>query len=78
MGESAFTEAHHGDLVGEIANTLSGRARRHFGDGLNIAPPRLLVRPAEAASRIVPYAIPLRWHGYDADLIIQMAGARED
>lgn len=81
MGETVFTDERHGDIVGEIANTLSGRARRHFGEGLRIAPPRLLdaaplaERPAEAppgAAR--PYAIPLRWHGYEAHLVVQLTG----
>eukprot|EP01034_Spumella_vulgaris_P010836 gene10836-13756_t len=41
MGESVFTDDRHADIVGEIANTLSGRARRHFGEGLSIAPGQL-------------------------------------
>lgn len=76
MGETVFTDERHGDIVGEIANTLSGRARRHFGDGLRIAPPRLLdaARSAELpAGTTRPYAIPLRWHGYEAHLVVQLA-----
>lgn len=77
IGETVFTDERHGDIVGEIANTLSGRARRHFGEGLHIAPPRLLdaARPADlppGATR--PYAIPLRWHGYEAHLVVHLAG----
>lgn len=75
MGESVFTDDRHGDIVGEIANTLSGRARRHFGEGLQIAPPRAL----DAASSLPaippgcrPYAIPLCWHGYEARLMVQL------
>lgn len=75
MGETVFTDDRHSDIVGEIANTLSGRARRHFGAGLDISPPRLLADtgrpfPARAATR--PYAIPLRWHGYEANLVVQL------
>lgn len=75
MGESVFTDERHGDIVGEIANTLSGRARRHFGEGLGISPPRLLEYPSsgiEAMAHSLPYAIPLRWHGYEANLVVHL------
>lgn len=75
MGESDFTDERHGDIVGEIANTLSGQARRHFGEGLQIAPPRL-ADPANDRlpddGERPPYAIPLRWHGYEASLIVHL------
>jgi chemotaxis protein CheX len=75
MGESVFTDERHGDIVGEIANTLSGRARRHFGEGLGISPPRLLDYPNtifEVQAHSLPYAIPLRWHGYEANLVVHL------
>lgn len=75
MGETVFTDERHADIVGEIANTLAGRARRHFGEGLAISPPRLVeretaARPAE--ERSLPYAIPLDWLGYAAHLVVQL------
>ena len=76
MGESVFTDDKHGDIVGEIANTLSGRARRHFGEGLEISPPRLAetaTASIETGSGHRPYAIPLLWHGYEASLLVQLA-----
>lgn len=83
IGEKQFTEDRHRDLVGEIANTLSGRARKHFGEGLEIAPPTTLSAPAAspdgetAPAAGAPYAIPLLWHGYAADLVVALApGAR--
>lgn len=75
MGESVFTDDRHADIVGEIANTLSGRARRHFGEGLSISPPRLLGDDPRLFAAIPdsrPYAIPLLWHGYEANLVIQL------
>lgn len=81
MGESVFTDERHGDIVGEIANTLSGRARRHFGEGLGISPPRLLDYPNnvfEAQSHSLPYAIPLRWHGYEANLVVHLEGRKSE
>jgi chemotaxis protein CheX len=78
MGESIFTDERHGDIVGEIANTLSGRARRRFGEGLGISPPQLLNYPLttyEPTAHNTPYAIPLRWHGYEANLVIHLQPA---
>lgn len=74
MGEEVFTEDRHADMVGEIANTLAGRARRHFGESLAITPPRLVSRnaPESIAACASSYAIPLTWHGYEADLVIQL------
>ena len=79
IGDSEYTSERQGDLVGEIANTLSGRARRHFGEGLEISPPRLLQAGDEAGpARLagLPYAIPLSWHGYEANLVVQLEGGR--
>lgn len=77
VGEQQFTDERHRDLVGEIANTLSGRARRHFGEGLEIAPPQTFASAAAAVERspLAAYAIPLTWHGYAADLVVQLAAA---
>lgn len=77
VGEQQFTEDRHRDLVGEIANTLSGRARKHFGDGMEIAPPQTLQGVAGgplavAGQGATPYAIPLLWHGYAADLVVTL------
>lgn len=74
-GERNYGDEHHADLVGEIANTLSGRARRHFGERLQISPPRAF-RSGEQAprgqARSAPYAIPFTWNGYAADLVVSL------
>jgi chemotaxis protein CheX len=78
MGETVFTDDRHADIVGEIANTLSGRARRHFGEGLHISPPRLLKAGQARLLRqpgSPPYAIPILWHGYEAGLVVQLQAA---
>jgi chemotaxis protein CheX len=75
MGEQEFSEEKHRDIVGEIANILSGRARRHFGEGLRISTPAAYCgRGADIAprARSAPYAIPFRWRGYDADLVVHL------
>ncbi len=79
IGDSEYTDERQGDLIGEIANTLSGRARRHFGEGLQISPPRLL-QPGDSGElprpNSLPYAIPLTWHGYEANLVVQLEAGK--
>ncbi len=77
-GESVFTDERHGDIVGEIANTLAGRARRHFGEGLGISTPQLLdysITTFQPLAHSLPYAIPFLWHGYEANLVIHLETA---
>ncbi|AYH44284.1 chemotaxis protein CheX [Azoarcus sp. DN11] len=63
------------DVVGEIANMMSGRARRHFGEELAISTPASRLRtaaptPVQAAG--APFAIPLRWHNFEANLVVHL------
>jgi chemotaxis protein CheX len=75
LGEQDYSDASHRDIVGEIANQMTGQARRHYGEGLDIRPPRVLMR--EQASRSVsagapPFVIPLSWDRYEAQLLVAM------
>ncbi len=75
MGEQEFSEEKHRDIVGEIANILSGRARRHFGEGLRISTPAAFSgrdASVKRRARSAPYAIPFRWKGYEADLVVHL------
>jgi chemotaxis protein CheX len=75
IGERDYTDDKHRDLVGEIANTLSGRARRHFGEQLGISPPRtfgMVSCSLDRRAASAPYAIPLTWNGYAADLVVHL------
>jgi chemotaxis protein CheX len=75
MGERDYSEASHRDIVGEIANQMSGYARRHFGEGMEISPPRVITRGRDRASaggEAVPFAIPMRWENYQAHLVVRM------
>ena len=75
MGERDYSDASHRDIVGEIANQMSGYARRHFGEGMAISPPVVLTqrRPAGPASdAAAPFAIPMSWDGYEAHLVVSM------
>lgn len=79
LGEGDYSDASHRDIVGEIANQMSGYARRHFGQRMDISPPRILTphsrRPDGSTLKVAPYAIPLSWDGYEAHLVVQMANA---
>ena len=79
IGESDYSDASHRDIVGEIANQMSGYARRHFGEGMQISPPQVLAgRMPTAAAAVTgggdfaPFAIPMSWDGYEAHLVVAM------
>lgn len=75
MGDKSFSEASHLDLVGEIANTLSGRARKHFGETLCIDPPKAFLgahEPVMSSGPGKPYVIPFTWRTYEGGLVVNL------
>lgn len=64
------------DAVGEIANTIAGNARRHFGSALDISVP-VTACDADAAGgvRARPFVIQLRWGGHDGVVIVDLEAA---
>lgn len=75
MGERDYSEASHRDIIGEIANQMSGYARRHFGEGMDISPPRLLTDRRMVATTGAPFVIPMNWDCYEAHLVVDMLPA---
>jgi chemotaxis protein CheX len=78
LGESDYSDASHRDIVGEIANQMSGYARRHFGEGMQISPPEVLApRRGENVPQglAAPFVIPLLWDRYEAHLVVAMTRA---
>ncbi len=66
------------DTVGEVANTIAGNARRHFGGGLEISVPITMRGAAEhikAAVRARPFAILLRWRSHEAAVVVDLEPA---
>lgn len=64
------------DAVGEIANTIAGNARRHFGRGLDISVPITVSGPSthiKAAVRARPFVIALNWRGHEAAVVVDIA-----
>lgn len=73
IGESDITEASMRDLVGEIANTISGNARSEYGENFMISVPIVIqgipgeiYLPKDARS----YVIPIVWNKYTAAIVI--------
>lgn len=73
LGETEMTHENMCDLVGEVANTLSGNARREFGKDFMISVPVVVV--GEPENIVVPehlrsFVIPINWRSYEAFLVI--------
>ncbi len=73
MGEPDDTEANIIDLVGEIANTISGNARKEFGSDFHISVP--VVFQGAPKSMILPkdersFVIPIEWHSQVSEIVI--------
>jgi len=72
MQETDMSHANLCDLVGEVANTLAGNARRDFGQQFQISVPEVVSGREgrleyPAAGR--PIIIPIEWRNYHARLI---------
>lgn len=75
-GERDTSEANLLDGIGEVANTIAGNARRHFGKELEISVPitlRGLSDNIRAAVRTRPFVIALTWRQHDALVVIDVA-----
>jgi chemotaxis protein CheX len=75
VGETDVSDNNLCDLVGEVANTISGNARVNFGPNFMISVPIVVKGNAEAIQvprNIKAYVIPLRWHKHDAALVVSL------
>jgi chemotaxis protein CheX len=73
MQEPDLSHENLCDLVGEIANTLSGNARRDFGHQFQISVPAVVTgrdRDLSYPSSSRPIVIPIDWRNYHARLIV--------
>ncbi len=73
MKESDQGEENLVDLVGEVANTIAGNARREFGDEFNISVP--FVFKGSPENVILPkdkhsFIIPITWKNNKAAIVI--------
>jgi len=63
------------DLVGEVANTISGNARRDFGRDFVISVPSVL--SGERPEVALPpgarsFVIPINWRSHSAKLVVSL------
>lgn len=78
MGEPDRSEEQLLDVVGEIANTIAGNARKHFGQGLEISVPITIHGTSDsirAAVRTRPFVISLHWRNRDAMVVVDIERA---
>jgi len=73
MNESDVSHQNLCDLVGEVANTISGNARRDFGRDFAISAPEIVAGhskhvPSPAGCR--PIVIPINWRSHSAKLVV--------
>jgi chemotaxis protein CheX len=78
-GEADTSEDNLVDLVGEVANTIAGNARRELGKEFLISVPMVVEGapshihlPQEQRS----YVIPLSWRNYQAAVVISLSDSR--
>lgn len=76
VGEGDYSDASHRDIVGEIANQMTGYARRHFGETMDISPPRVIAAKEpmpELSHQGTQFVIPLVWDSYESSLSVHMS-----
>jgi chemotaxis protein CheX len=76
LGEIDCTDENFGDLVGEVANTISGNARKTFGPEFGISVP-VVIKGANQTIKvpraIKSYVIPMHWQRDEAALVVGLA-----
>jgi chemotaxis protein CheX len=73
MNESNVSHENLCDLVGEIANTISGNVRRYFGKDFQISVPTVVsgdAQPANIPAACRPVVIPINWRSHVAKLVV--------
>ena len=72
MQETDCSEDTILDLVGEVANTISGNARRDFGKSFVISVPTVVAHNPEKVTPPHPrcYVIPINWRAHSAKLVV--------
>jgi chemotaxis protein CheX len=75
-GRTEITEKIMADVVGEVANTISGNARRAFGHEFLISVPRM-IHGKEGANTLRlgerAFIVPIAWRQYQAALVVSLS-----
>ncbi|MDR0565105.1 MAG: chemotaxis protein CheX [Azoarcus sp.] len=75
MGEQNRLEDRLLDATGEIANTISGNARKHFGETMEVSVPTTQATDANWLKSVVPphsYVILVKWKQYRASVVVDI------
>jgi len=75
MQESDFSHETMRDLVGEVANTISGNARKDFGRDFVISVPSVVSgeKPGiPAGPNVRSFVIPINWRSHSAKLVVAL------
>ncbi|WP_372799628.1 chemotaxis protein CheX [Litorivivens sp.] len=75
LGESDTELANLLDIVGEVANTISGNARGNFGKEFMISVPVVVQGAPESihvSRKLRSYVIPIYWKAYSAAVVISL------
>ena len=75
MQETDMCHENLCDLVGEIANTFSGNARRDFGHQFNISVPTVSIGRKNTLGLpegARPIVIPIGWRNYSSSLVVYL------
>ncbi|HKY02973.1 MAG TPA: chemotaxis protein CheX [Burkholderiales bacterium] len=75
LGETDTSAENQADLVGEVANTISGNARRSFGSEFVISTPTIV--PGSLGQTALPhetrsFVIPITWQKHQSGLVITL------
>jgi chemotaxis protein CheX len=72
MQETDTSNENLMDLVGEVANTISGNARRDFGKQFSISVPKVVANDTEGvrAPHFRSFVIPINWRTHSAKLVV--------
>ena len=68
-----MSDADLRDLVGEVANTLSGNARKDFGRNFIISTPSVVTGSSSTigySPDTRPIVVPIDWRAYHANLVV--------
>lgn len=74
-GETDLSSQNLADLAGEIGNTISGNARRRFGNEFLISVPLVVTGRDQVISLpkgVKAYVIPFCWRKHDASLVVSV------
>gem|GEM_PF-881613 len=72
MQETDTSDENIKDLVGEVANTISGNARRDFGKSFVISVPVVIAHDSDKVTTPHPrsFVIPINWRTHSAKLVV--------